>query len=85
MTTIRPAAGSSAPASEAYAITPSNSTDLSVPTRGIYVGVTGDLKVDMVEAGTVTFKGLAAGLIHPISAKRIYATGTTATDILGVY
>lgn len=72
------------PADKAVAITPSDSTDLTTPTRGIYVGVSGDLKVDLVGSGTVTFVGLAAGIIHPIAAKRIYATGTDSTDILGV-
>jgi len=81
----RPSGGSSAPAGEAYAITPDNDTDLATPTRGIYVGVSGDLKVDMTGVGTVTFVGLAAGIIHPISAKRVYQTGTDATDILGIY
>jgi hypothetical protein len=81
----RPSGGSTSPATEAYAITPSDSVDLTVPTRGVYVGVSGDLKVDMSGVGTVTFKDLMAGMIHPISAKRIYATGTTATDILGIY
>jgi hypothetical protein len=33
----------------------------------------------------VTFTGLAAGVIHPIAAKRVYATGTGATGIVGVY
>jgi hypothetical protein len=73
------------PADKAVAITPSNSTDLTTPTRGIYVGVSGDLTVDLVKGGTqITFVGLAAGIIHPIAAKRVYATGTDATDILGI-
>jgi len=81
----RSAGSSSSSATEAYAITPSNTVDLAVPTRGIYVGVSGDLKVDMVGVGTVTFKDLAAGVIHPISVSRVYAAGTDATDIIGVY
>jgi hypothetical protein len=28
---------------------------------------------------------LAAGAWHPIAAKKVYATGTTATYILGAY
>lgn len=73
------------PARKGVAITPDNDNDLSDYTRGIYVGGTGDLKVDLVEEGTVTFVGLAAGIIHPIAAKRVYATGTDATNIIGVY
>ena len=72
------------PAYSAFAVTPSNDNDLSGVTRGIYVGVSGDLKVDMPGASAITFVGLAAGMIHPICAKKVYATGTTATSILGV-
>jgi hypothetical protein len=74
-----------APAVHAFAITPANGADLSFVTRGLYVGVSGDVKVDTLGGDTVTFVGLAAGVIHPIRAKRVYATGTTATDIVGVY
>jgi hypothetical protein len=40
----------------------------------------------MERSGTnVTFKSLAAGTVHLIAARRIYATGTTATNILALY
>ena len=71
-------------ASSAFVITPDNTTDLALPTRGLYVGGSGTVKVDMADGTTVTFTGLAAGVIHPIRAKRVYATGTTASGILGV-
>lgn len=73
------------PATRAFAITPNNSTDLTNVTRGIYVGASGDLKVDLMNGDAVTFVGLAAGVIHPMCVKRVYATGTTATGIVGVY
>jgi hypothetical protein len=73
------------PADTAFAVTPNNSTDLATPTRGVYVGVSGDLKVDLVGGSTeITFVGLAGGVIHPIQARRIYATGTSATNIVGI-
>jgi hypothetical protein len=74
----------SAPIEHAFAISPDNSNELSFSTRGIYVGVSGDLKVDLIGSGTVTFVGLAAGVIHPLRVKKVYATGTTATSIVGV-
>lgn len=73
------------PIENAFAVSPNNSTDLTAVTRGVYVGVSGDLKVDTSQGDTVTFVALASGVIHPIRAKRIYATGTTATNIVGVY
>jgi hypothetical protein len=73
------------PTDTAFAVTPNNSTDLATPTRGVYVGVSGDLKVDLVGGSTeITFVGLASGVIHPIQARRIYATGTSATNIVGI-
>lgn len=73
------------PAANAAAITPNNGADLAANTRGLYVGVSGDVKVDMVTGGTgVTFVGLAAGIIHPLQVKRVYATGTTALNIVGL-
>ena len=74
------------PAEHAFAITPHDTNDLAYATRGIYVGATGDVKVDMLGGeSAVTFTGLAAGIIHPIRATRVYNTDTTATNIVGVY
>lgn len=71
-------------AQAAVSITPNDSTVINT-VRGIYVGVTGDVKVDMSDGSTVTFVGLSSGGIHPIAARKVYATGTTATGIVGVY
>lgn len=76
--------GSLTSATDAFAITPNDSTDLTVPTRGIYVGTAGHLKVDMLDGTTVTFNNLAAGTIHAIAVKRVYATGTGASNIIGI-
>jgi hypothetical protein len=72
-------------ASNALTITPNDSTDLiEIPTTGLYVGTGGDIKVDMLD-GTTTFVGLKAGVVYPFEITRIYATGTTATDIVVIY
>jgi len=74
-------------AGRAAAVTPSDTEDI-VPTNGIYVGAAGDLEVTlkgMADGESITFVGLAAGMIHPIRAKRIWAASTTATDIIAVY
>jgi len=73
------------PVKHAFAIAASNDDDLAVVTRGLYLGTAGDVKLTTAGGDTVTFKGLAAGIIHPIRATRVFATGTTAADILGVY
>lgn len=72
------------PCDNAEAAALSDTVDLSNSSRALYVGVAGDVKVDMVTSGTVTFKDLAVGW-HPIRCERIYSTGTAATDIIVVW
>lgn len=72
-------------ARRAVVITPSDTADLSDPTRAVYIGNTGNLKVDMVSGGTVTFKNLPSGMVLPIQAIKVYATGTSATELIGLY
>ena len=74
-----------APALNGFAVTPSDSADLANVARGVYVGATGNLRVTTINGDVVTFTALAAGVIHPISARRIHSTGTTATSIIAVY
>lgn len=76
---------STSPGEHAFAVTPHNTTQLAHATRGIYVGASGNLKVTTVGGEEVTFTGIAAGVVHPIAAIIIWATGTTATSIVGVY
>lgn len=78
--------GIESPARSAFAITPNDGADVANVTRGLYVGVSGDVSIILAgDSAAVTFVGLAAGVIHPIRAKRVRATGTTATSIVGVY
>ena len=75
-----------AKASDAVTITPDDSTDLAtVPTTGLYIGGNGDIKVDMLDGTTTTFVGIKAGVVYPFEITRVYATGTTATNIVVLY
>lgn len=73
-----------APASTAFAVTPADGSDLADVTRAIFVGGSGTLSVIMLSGQQVTFQGLVAGTMLPIRVRRIRATGTTATAILGL-
>ena len=69
-------------------ITPNDSEDIEYISNGIYVGETGDLAVTlekMDDGQSITFKDLAAGVIHPMRVKRVWDTNTTADDIIAVY
>lgn len=69
---------------DAASVTPSDSTALR-PTRGLYVGGAGNVKVDMALGTTVTFASVAAGTILPIQVVKVYSTDTTATNIVALY
>ncbi len=65
------------------AITPAD-TDLVQPVRAIYVGGSGNLKISDTGGGAVTFSNVPAGVILPVMARRIWSTGTTASNIVGL-
>lgn len=77
----------SAPGRTAFAITPDDSNDLSIYAKVLYIGVSGDvvlIPIDSAGAGTsVTFKGHPVGYLL-CGSRRVLATGTTATNILGI-
>ncbi|MBI1173373.1 hypothetical protein GC209_18450 [bacterium] len=76
--------GLDSPAAHAFAITANDSADLALTTRAIYVGGSGDVRVKTVGGGTVTFSGVSAGVILPVRINRVYVTGTTATNLIGL-
>lgn len=71
------------PGSRGYAITPSNSTDLTHPARAIWVGGAGDIKIKDLDGNDVTFSNVPVGFFA-MGATRVYATGTTATLLVAV-
>ena len=73
------------PAQCGVALVPSNTVDLAISTRAIYVGAGGDIKVTMAGGDTVTFTSVPQGMVLPIRAARVWATGTTAASLVGVW
>jgi hypothetical protein len=66
-------------------ITTSDTVDLARFTDGILVGGAGDVAAVMQNNRAVTLTGLPAGAWVPIKARRINATGTTATSLVALY
>lgn len=65
-------------------ITPNDSADLAqVPTRGVMVATGGALHVIDGNGNEVTVT-VPAGVL-PISIRRVYSTGTTATGLTALY
>ena len=66
------------------AVVPSDSTDVpGLFYKYIYVGLTGDLKVTTLEGNVVTFKSVPTGSRIDGVVTRVWATGTTATLMIG--
>ena len=76
--------GLESPGYDAATVTPSDSNDLAVTSRAIYVGTSGDLRVTAASGSVVTFVNVPEGLL-PMRVSRVHASGTTAADIVAVW
>jgi len=78
----------------AAAVTLSNTSNIpSVSTQDgsgnngcvLYVGGVGNLKVLTVGGNEVTFTDVPTGTFVPVQVLRVFATGTTATNIVAIW
>jgi hypothetical protein len=72
------------PAESAIAVTTSDTVEIAV-TRGLYIGVGGNVVVVMADGRQVTFTGVLAGTVYPLQVKQVRSTSTTATNIVALY
>ena len=72
------------PPSFAYTITPSD-TESFAPTRGLMVGVSGNVNVKMAGDGTVIALPLLAGLQYSCRVTQVLSSSTDATNIIGFW
>lgn len=79
----------SVPFDHAAPVVPDDSKNLKAGpgyARGLYIGGAGNLVVDMAGGeDSVIFVGLQAGTFLPIRVQKVFATGTSATDILQLW
>ena len=75
--------GQNAPAAHAYEVVPSDTVDLPFPCRALLVGGTGDVRVTTSGDDTVTLPGVSG--VIPVQCNRVWATGTGAVTIVGLY
>jgi hypothetical protein len=71
------------PISNAFDILPSDDVDIQAATRALYIGTPGDIRVRLLGGADVTFVQ-ASGML-PVRVTRVFATETTADDIVGMY
>lgn len=57
---------------------------LTTPSRGMFIGVGGDVVYESLLGNSVTLKNVASGTPLPYGFKQLL-TGTTATDIVAIY
>lgn len=68
----------------AFDIAPDDTADFTEVPRSLYVGGTGDVAVVFEDNSEVILKNVQAGAFYPVRLKAVRATGTTATDLVGL-
>jgi hypothetical protein len=73
------------PPEDAAEIVPSDAAVLACVTRALYVGGGGDLRVRMLGGAVVTLANVPTGALVPIRVTRLFATGTSASGVVGFW
>lgn len=83
---IASSVGISAPGLSFAAVTPSDSVDLAVTARGLFIGTGGTTLtvIGAADSAGVLFKNVASGTVLPICVKRVMSTGTNCADIVAL-
>lgn len=73
---------------DAFTITANDNVIFSQPTRGLYVGESGNVHVEMLSYDgsntEITFVNAAAGSVLPIRIQKVFAN-TTANSLVGLF
>ena len=77
----------SKPAVRAEVVTPSNTVNLPLACRSLYVGTGGDLSVEMLDGPvkTVVFPNILDGSTLAVQCTRVNSTRTTASGIVALF
>lgn len=74
-----------APARNCFPITPSDTANLASLPKALYIGGGGNLVIRAVDsAADVTLVNVPSGTVLDVRALVVRATGTTATDLVGL-
>lgn len=77
--------GCGEPAKSGFTVSPHDTIIFTTMPRGLYVGGEGDVCVEMYDGTVLTFANVPAGVFMPIRVKGVRSTGTTASQIVGLY
>lgn len=76
--------GLESPARHIAAVVPNDTTDLTTPSRALCVATAGMLRLTTV-AGDEATVFVTAGVPFPVRARRVWATGSTATGVVALW
>ncbi|WP_419900644.1 spike base protein, RCAP_Rcc01079 family [Roseomonas sp. USHLN139] len=74
--------GLDSPFTDFVSVTPSDTVDLPTRPRGLWIGGGGTVVVQGASGVAVPFYNVVSGTLLPLRARRVLATGTTATNIV---
>ena len=78
-------------AGRAASVTPSDTANITSVSGGtnngcvLYIGGAGNVKVETVGGDQVTFVGINTGTFLPVQVVKVFATGTSATNVLALW
>lgn len=67
------------------AIVPDDAAGLGHVTRALYVGGGGDIALRLFGGDEIMLADVPSGTLIPLRAAQVYATGTSATAIVGLW
>jgi hypothetical protein len=73
------------PASDGAAVSPSDSQNLAVASKRLWIGGAGNVALVTVKGAALTYTAVPAGTYLNVRAQQVKATGTTATNIVAEY
>lgn len=71
------------PATDAFSVTPSDTVNFITNARSLYVGTGGTVVIVTPKGSVVSLLNVPDGAELHVCVKRVNATSTTATDIVG--
>jgi hypothetical protein len=72
------------PAADGFAVTSSDTVPFAIAARSLYVGGAGNVTLITLKGTTLLFTAVPARTLLPISCTQVMATGTTATNMVGL-
>lgn len=79
------AQGLDSPGGRHASVTPDDDNDLDPTPRALYIGGGGAVAMHDRDGTSVTWAAVPVGAILPFRARRVLATGTTATNIVAIW